>query len=199
MMTPRDREKDHVSAGWNDDHDLRWIEIGRLRLEEDEEGAHAVIHAPAEASTWLSATELAGLARHLAGWFTDDPSEAIRQIETCATFVKIELDGWNDRARIDEEHPPYDDLTRALDALLATCRHLREVGLLAEHPKKSARPEDRSYDEVDGVVLRDADAKKHPAYQAFRRQLRGRVYGDVRLNDAWTAFKHGWDSRGGDV
>ena len=33
----------------------------------------------------------------------------------------------NDRARIDEEHPPYDELTRALTDLLGRCRSLREV------------------------------------------------------------------------
>ena len=76
---------------------------------------------------WLSATELAGLTRHLAAWFADDPTATIRQIETCANYVKIELEGWNDRARIDEEHPPYDELTRALTALLDRCRDLREV------------------------------------------------------------------------
>ena len=76
---------------------------------------------------WLSATALASLTRHLASWFAEDPTATIRQIETCATFVRIELETWNDRARIDEEHPPYDELTRALDALLARCRDLREV------------------------------------------------------------------------
>jgi hypothetical protein len=204
-MIDRDKErgrrwlKDHVAAGWNAEHSLRWIEAGRLRLEEDKDGASAIVQET-DGPTWLSATELAGLARHLASWFTDDPSEAIHQIETSATFVKIELDGWNVRARIDEEHPPYDELTRALDALLAKCRHLREVGLLAEHPKKSARPEDRSAVEVDGVVLRDASAKKHPAYQAFRRQMRGRVYGEEKLNDAWTFFKQGWaDGNEGEI
>ena len=75
----------------------------------------------------LSATELAGLTRHLAAWFADDPTDTIRQIETRATYVKIELEGWNDRARIDEEHPPYDELTRALTDLLGRCRSLREV------------------------------------------------------------------------
>ena len=81
----------------------------------------------ARKGSWLTATELASLTRHLAAWFTEDPTSTIRQIETCANYVKLELEGWNDRARIDEEHPPYDDLTRALTALLDRCRDLREV------------------------------------------------------------------------
>jgi hypothetical protein len=74
----------------------------------------------------LSANELAGLARHLAGWFADDPSEALGSIETAAKRVLNELEGWNDRARADEEHPPYDDLTRILHGLVITCKGLRE-------------------------------------------------------------------------
>ena len=76
---------------------------------------------------WLSDTELASLTRHLASWFAEDPTATIRQIETCANYVKIELEAWNDRARIDEEHPPYDELTRALTALTDRCRDLREA------------------------------------------------------------------------
>jgi hypothetical protein len=128
-----DQEQDHISAGWNEDHTLRWIEVGRLRLEEDDKGStvkvftdrrHSLDHVR---SSWLSDTELAGLTRELAGWFADDPADTLRQIETCATYVKAELEAWNERARIDEEHPPYDELTHALDAQLKKCRHLREV------------------------------------------------------------------------
>jgi len=87
---------------------------------------------------WLSATELASLTRHLASWFAEDPTATIRQIETCANYVRIELETWNDRARIDEEHPPYDELTRTLDALLARCRDLREV--MSRFADKSDKP-----------------------------------------------------------
>jgi len=129
-----DREQDHVAAGWNEGHDLRWIEAGRLRLEEDDKGAIVTVGQDRFGS-WLSATELAGLVRQLAAWFSDDPTATIRQIETCATFVKVELEAWNDRARIDEEHPPYDDLTRSLGALLGKCRDLREaLGKFADKP-----------------------------------------------------------------
>lgn len=39
-------------------------------------------------------------------------------------------------ARSDEEHPPYDELVRALDGLLGRCRDLREVlGRFAEKDK----------------------------------------------------------------
>lgn len=136
----KEREHNHVAAGWDKEHSARWIEAGLLRLEEDDKGARVLIRSvlsnvlpggrsvelPSKA-THLSATELAGLARELAGWFADDPTDTIRQIETCATYVRTELDAWNDRARIDEEHPPYDELTRALADLVARCRYLREV------------------------------------------------------------------------
>lgn len=121
-----DQQEDHVAAGWTDADDRqRWIEAGQLRLEEDDKGA-AVIVQGQPTGCWLSATELTGLVRNLAGWFSEDPTDGIRFIETRAKLVKTELDKWNDRARIDEEHPPYDELTRALGDLLARCRDLRE-------------------------------------------------------------------------
>lgn len=166
----REREDNHIAAGWTDDHSFRWIEVGPLRIDEDDKGAIVFVRdragvqlsqadleyacsndvqtACAQAGalrlgdlvprmaqelllarkgSWLTATELANLSRHLAAWFAEDPTSTIRQIETCANYVKIELEGWNDRARIDEEHPPYDELTRALTALLDRCRDLREV------------------------------------------------------------------------
>ena len=120
-----ERDEHHVAAGWDEDRERRWIEAGRLRLEEDKDGALAVIQGHVGPSgAWMSATELAGLVRHLGAWFAADPSEAIREIEAHAKRVKTELEAWNDRARIDEEHPPYDALTQSLDALLATCASL---------------------------------------------------------------------------
>jgi hypothetical protein len=164
------KSDDHIAAGWDASHSFRWIEAGRLRLDEDDKGAIVSAHdraveplsqadleyacsndvqaACAQAGalrlgnlvprlvdellrarkgSWLTATELAGLVRQLAGWFADDPTDTIRQIETCATYVRVELEAWNDRARIDEEHPPYDELVRALAALHGKCRELREV------------------------------------------------------------------------
>lgn len=130
---------DHVAAGWNADHTLRWIEVGRLRLEEDDKGAtvisRTVVPAGSPGSdpielygpTWLSATELVGLSHHLVDWFCDDLAEKIDEIEARTKIVKRKLDEWNDRARMDEEHPPYDDLTRSLDAILVMCRELREA------------------------------------------------------------------------
>lgn len=152
-----DQEPDRVAAGWNEG--FRWIEVGRLRLEEDDKGAHVrmrnvlrnvlpnarSIELPPHGTTWLSATELAGLVRELAVWFADDPTDTIRQIETCATFVQTELEGWNDRARADEEHPPYDDLTRALGTLLSKCRGLREaISKFADKEKTIITVEDES-------------------------------------------------------
>jgi len=137
-----DREQDHVAAGW--DGAFRWIEAGNVRLAEDDKSAFVTIQArpdptllsegfPSEGiasmaiETRLSATELLGLVRHLAAWFDDDPTDTIQQIETCATYVQTELEAWNARARIDEEHPPYDKLTNALDTLIGKCRDLREA------------------------------------------------------------------------
>lgn len=128
-----DQESPHFTAGWNADHSERWIEVGRLRLEEDDKGATVKLftwrRGPLDhvVSSWLSATELAALVRLLAAWFTEDPTSTIRKIEDLTNYVRTELEGWNERARSDEEHPPYDELTQALDALLARCRDLREV------------------------------------------------------------------------
>lgn len=128
-----DRDRDHVAAGWDAGDEFRWIEAGRLRLVEDDKGAHATVQGPS-GPTWLSATELAGLACHLAAWFVGDDTVAdkIRLIEACARRVHGELEAWNARARADEEHPPYDELTRALDVLLGACRDLREMPVLAD-------------------------------------------------------------------
>jgi hypothetical protein len=125
----------HVAAGWDEEHELRWIEAGRLRLEEeDKDGAVVTIRDHVGASgAWLSSAELAGLTRELAGWFAEDPSDALGEIEAAAKRVRSELEAWNDRARLDEEHPPYDDLTRALDVVLARCKSLREdIGKFAD-------------------------------------------------------------------
>ncbi len=131
--------KDHVAVGWDADHAFRWIEAGRLRVEEDDKGAIVLARIvafggpsskdPVElyGPTWLSANELAALSQHLVGWFSDDLADKLGEIEAHAKRVRGKLEAWNDRARIDEEHPPYDDLTRSLDALLARCRELREA------------------------------------------------------------------------
>lgn len=122
-------QEPHVAAGWNADHSERWIEVGSVRLEEDDKGATVMLLSErfVRASSWLSATELAGLVRLLASWFADDPTATIRQIEDLANHVRAELEAWDDRARSDEEHPPYEDLTRSLEGLLGRCRDLREI------------------------------------------------------------------------
>jgi hypothetical protein len=141
-------QDNHVAVGWTTDGTdgrLRWIEVGRVRLEEeDKDGAAILIREPSGATglsglsavevARISSTELAGLVRHLAGWFADDPTEAIGEIEASVKRVRDDLEAWNDRARIDEEHPPYDDLTRALDGAIARCRRLREdIGKFEDH------------------------------------------------------------------
>jgi hypothetical protein len=86
----RDRA-DHVACGWDATHTLRWIEVGRLRLEESGQGGIARVLPPrapietpdgsiqgppvpalAGASAWLSAGELAGLVRLLGSWLPDE-------------------------------------------------------------------------------------------------------------------------------
>lgn len=175
-----EREDNHIASGWNDDHSFRWIEVGPLRIDEDDKGA--VVIAPdrsnalaqadleyacsndvqaicvqagalrlgtlvpkmaqelllARKGSWLTATELAGLSRQIALWFAEDPTSTIRKIEDLTNYVRTELEGWNNRARADEEHPPYDELTRALDGLLARCRDLREV--MSRFTNKADKP-----------------------------------------------------------
>lgn len=46
----------------------------------------------------------------------------------------------------------------------------------------------------DFSLIRDVDAKAHPAYAAFVEEMRGRDYGDEAINDAWEWFKTGWES-----
>jgi hypothetical protein len=133
-------QDDHIAAGWNANREYRWIEAGRVRLDEDRDGAFATIRAPgSDGPTWLSATELAGLSRHLACWFIDDPAATMRQIEGMAAHVKTELDAWDDRARIDEEHPPYAKLVRVLDDLIGMCRRLREEGPFAARAEETPK------------------------------------------------------------
>ncbi|HSX22890.1 MAG TPA: hypothetical protein VLE97_08975 [Gaiellaceae bacterium] len=126
--------EDHVAEGWMDTPEghLRWIEAGRVRLEEQDKDGAMLLVGSADVvrqrgcDVWLSSTELAGLVRHLAGWFAEDPTETIDEIEKAAQRVLTELDAWNDRARADEEHPPYDDLTQILNNLIVRCKGLRE-------------------------------------------------------------------------
>jgi hypothetical protein len=131
---------DHVAAGWNAEHALRWIEAGDLLFRESEnpDGAMVEVFGP----TWLSATQLAGLSRHLIGWFAGDLAEKICEIEDQTKVVKKKLEEWNDRARADEEHPPYDDLTRSLDVILAMCRDLREAPVIAAGKKLADEKEE---------------------------------------------------------
>lgn len=184
-------EDHHVTSGWNADHTLRWVEARCLRIEEDKEGACIFVYPldpqglMSDGTAWLAAAELAGLVRQLSSWFLDDPVEKLRQIENCATAVKIELEAWDARARIDEEHPPYVQLLRKLDTLLLTCERLREDRLFVDQPTKTLPPS-------LATRLRDPDAEKHTAYPAFCRQMLGRVYGDEPLNQAWDSFKKGW-------
>lgn len=142
------KSTDHVAAGWNADHTLRWIEVGRLRLEESEKDGATVLSRTVVSEdqievygpTWLSSTELAGLSCQLIDWFSGDLVEKICEIEGQAKDVKRKLEAWNDRARVDEEHPPYDDLTRSLEVILARCSELREVPALADGKRGPDEP-----------------------------------------------------------
>jgi len=139
MREDREYEGDHVDAGCVDDT-FRWIEAGQLRLEEDREGATVVIANPRRHNACgLSEGELEGLATWLArraARLVGGAADKILQIENCALYVQTALEAWDARARIEEVHPPYDELTRALDALRAKCRELRDDLLLAEDPSR---------------------------------------------------------------
>lgn len=40
--------------------------------------------------------------------------------------------------------------------------------------------------------ITDQEAKQHPAYAAFIKEMEGREYGGEALNVAWCWFRDGW-------
>jgi hypothetical protein len=48
------------------------------------------------------------------------------------TITLTESAAWDDRARADEEHPPYAALVGILDEVIGSCRRLTEEGPFAE-------------------------------------------------------------------
>jgi hypothetical protein len=131
-------QENHVATGWIADRSLRWIEVSELRLEEvEKEGAVAVIRGGVQ--TQLSATELVALARHLNDWLIDDPAAAIKRIEAAVAHVKTALEAWDDRARADEEHPPYAALVSILDEVIGTCQRFSEEGPFAERAEEASK------------------------------------------------------------
>jgi len=46
--------------------------------------------------------------------------------------------------------------------------------------------------ESDFSHIDDPDAEKDAAFPAFKRAMKGRLYGYEAINDAWEWFKEGW-------
>lgn len=46
----------------------------------------------------------------------------------------------------------------------------------------------------DLSLIEDPNAKEHPAYPAFCKEMEGRAYDSEPLNDAWVWFRDGWDA-----
>jgi hypothetical protein len=47
----------------------------------------------------------------------------------------------------------------------------------------------------DFSLIRDPNMSRHGAYDAFKRAMAGREYGQDPLNAAWVWFRDGWDAR----
>lgn len=54
----------------------------------------------------------------------------------------------------------------------------------------------RSTQESDFSLLRDKNAAEHEGYDAFLTAMKGKLYGEEPLNDAWEWFKVGWADGG---
>lgn len=154
------------------DDGFRFIQVGAVRLEERifkivGDGALVDVNNGAIAlSTTLSATELAYLARQLCGWFTN-PDEDVKTATARIDKVAAALEAWNARAREDEEHPPYEDLTAHLRAAHDSLERLRvmfgtdetirdPIGLTRDRAER-AKPEVN-----DGVPVRDLETLHVP-------------------------------------
>lgn len=83
----------------------------------------------------LDADQVNALGRFCAKQFMSaSAGELLARIEGSSKMAIFELEAWNDRARIDEEHPPYDRI----------CNRLREVeSALFELRKGLSDPEKR--------------------------------------------------------
>jgi len=45
----------------------------------------------------------------------------------------------------------------------------------------------------DMSLIEDKEARKHPAWNGFKQEMRGKSYGREPLNAAWAFYKLGWD------
>lgn len=44
------------------------------------------------------------------------------------------------------------------------------------------------------ALIRDPGAKNHSAFAAFKREMKGKQYGEEALNTAWIWFRAGWET-----
>lgn len=76
-------------------------------------------HSDHATSQWIATTLEADHAHTLgeflvAGFMSERPSVYLKEIREDVAFALHHLEAWNQRARDDEEHPPYDDITNRL-------------------------------------------------------------------------------------
>ena len=63
----------------------------------------------------LEADQLNALGRFCVRQFMGEaPQEYLQRIKEATEFTLAQLEAWNDRAKADEEHPPYVDITNRL-------------------------------------------------------------------------------------
>lgn len=74
----------------------------------------------------LTADQVAELGRFCVEQFCE-LRPRLKDIENAAAYVRSALEDWNERARADEEHPPYDQLVARLDEIQAALRALEPV------------------------------------------------------------------------
>jgi hypothetical protein len=84
-----------------------------LRIVETEDGANLTI--PGHAVVHLEAEHLHSLGEWLVGLFmAERPSVLLAEIRGAAMFALEHLEAWDERAKADEEHPPYVEINNRL-------------------------------------------------------------------------------------
>jgi hypothetical protein len=84
-----------------------------LRIVETENGANLTI--PGLATVYLEADHLHALGAWLVGLFMfGTPKNLLAEIRDAATFAIEHLEAWDERAKADEEHPPYVEINNRL-------------------------------------------------------------------------------------
>lgn len=111
------------------------VNIDILRLIETPDGVRvrvgplATEHDPGIAEFDLNAEQARALGRFCVQLFCGEPREHLVLIKEAAARAIGKLEDWNERARADEEHPPYDDI----------CATLRNINHAIDELEKALR------------------------------------------------------------